>query len=318
MLPKLKQSNSLRKLHIILRKAFHDGDVNKLGVNVLLDVMNLESGSPGNIIEFYRLLSRAKEETESIRNMYDNDDHLKSIIKLNDYFVENNLLASAWHQYKSYLETTNSLLLLDSFANNFHRENPTFLLDQDFLDKLDTEFSTILKEIISSDLSKEFKETLVTHIEEILRVIRRYHIDGTKGLKRATQSLVSDLVMSELGLKNEDKTSPTYNKFEGWILSLLIYLAPTPWDIIGAAPDIEGYWVPKFEQLVTIRNKIEPSICEASTISEAFDKATIRLKEQDPKMLEGTGNQRSLPPARESPAQNKPKRTRKTSNKNAS
>lgn len=81
--------------------------------------------------------------------------------------------------------------------------------------------------------AKELKNTpkitryLQIILEDILGAIRKYHMDGTKGLEDAAQSLVSDLVMKEFSFKAEDQKNPTYRHIRAFVLSLLIYITPS-------------------------------------------------------------------------------------------
>ena len=150
-----------------------------------------------------------------------------------------------------------------------------------------SEFGDLLNKISESDLSRELKQLLVQRIEDILKAIRRYRIDGTEGLEKAAKSLVSDLVMAEHSFNDKDKSNPVYRSIKGVVLSLLIYIAPSPYDIISAVPDIDSYWVPKFEELVAGRVKVEQIVCETSTIQEAFEKASNTFDKQQQKSIVG-------------------------------
>lgn len=188
---------------------------------------------------------------------------------------------------------------LDALANYFHSQNPAILLEQDFLQKLNGEFESLLDGILNSNLSGELKRFLRERLEDILRAIRRYHIDGTEGLEKAAQSLVSDLVMTEFSLKDEDKKNPMYKHIKAWVISLLLYITPSPYDIIGAIPDIYDFWVPKFEELAAGHEKVEQIICEAPTIQEAFEKASNTFDKQPQKSIAGGKELKALPASKE-------------------
>jgi hypothetical protein len=96
----------------------------------------------------------------------------------------------------------------------FHAKNsPVILFLKEFIDKLSGEFESLRNKVLKSDLSKEFKIFLIVRIEDILKAIRIFHIDGTEGLQKAAKSFVSDLVMTEHSLKVGDKKSPIHPSF---------------------------------------------------------------------------------------------------------
>jgi hypothetical protein len=148
------------------------------------------------------------------------------------------------------------------------------------------------------------KRFLVGHIEDILKTIRRYRIDGTEGLKKAAQSLISDLIMTEHSFKDADKRNSVYTCIKAWGLSLLPYIAPSPYDMIGAVPDIHDFWVPKFEELSTGHKKIERMISDTSTIQEAFEKSSNTFDRQQQQSLPGSKEPLALPASKEDPEAN--------------
>jgi hypothetical protein len=178
-------------------------------------------------------------------------------------------------------------------------ENPVIFLEEDFLVKLNSEFTLLLEKVLQSDLPRELKRFLIDHIENIVKAIHRYKIDGTEGLKKAAQSLVSDLVMTEHSLKDVDKRSPIYTKIKSWGLSLLLFITPSFCDIIGAVPDIHDFWVPKFEELFTGHAKIEKLICDTPTIQEIVEKASDVFDKQPQKRLVGGKELQALAASKE-------------------
>ncbi|MBD2028119.1 hypothetical protein, partial [Leptolyngbya sp. FACHB-711] len=170
-------------------------------------------------------------------------------------------------------------------------------LQQDFLEKLNGEFRGLLEEILESSLCRELKNLLVDRIEDILKAIRRYHIEGTKGLEKVTKALVCDLVMTEPSLK--DKNNPTFKHVTAWVLNLLVYITPSPYDIIGAVPDIHDFWKPTFEELVANREKVEQIICEAPTIQEALKKTSTTFARQPQKSITSGKELKALPASKE-------------------
>ncbi|BAY24453.1 hypothetical protein NIES2100_42480 [Calothrix sp. NIES-2100] len=293
----MQQSNALRRLEEMLTEAVSNGDRNQASGPILLKVMKL-SNQPQNIVDFYELLNKAEEEARTIRNKANINRYLQTIEELHHVFIVNHVWNTKWETFATYIKDKGVLNTLDALAYFFNDQNPAIFLEQDFLDKLKSEFSSLLERIFESDLSKELKRFLIERIEDILKAIRRYYIDGTEGLEKATKLLVSDLVMAEHSLKDNDKNNPLYKRVKAWGLSLLIYIAPSPYDIIGAVPDIHDFWVPKFEELATGHKKVEQIICETSTIQEAFEKASNIFEKQQQKRIAGR-DLKALPASKE-------------------
>jgi hypothetical protein len=291
-------SNALRKLEETLTKAIENGNRQQASGTVLLESMNIGSQAR-SIVDFYELLNKVEEEARSLKSIRNIDRYLSTIEQLQEYFIVNHIWAVAWDTFANYIETKNVLNTLDSLAEFYYRENPAIILEKDFLEKLNSEFTSLLDEIIKSDLSRELKTFLTKHIEKILKAIRRYHIDGTEGLKNAAQSLVSDLVMRGHTVKDLDKNNPKYRRVQAWGLSFLLYIAPSPYDIIGAVPDIYDFWIPKFEELAKGREKIEKIIEETPNIQEACEKASHVFDRQAQKSIAGSGERKALPASKE-------------------
>jgi predicted transcriptional regulator len=294
----MQQSSALRRLETVLHEAISSGDRNQFCAPILLNAMNL-THEPENFFGIYEILSRAKEEATTLKNQPRLPRYLKQLEDLRQFFMLNHVWAVKWATFVNQIETTGILTTLDALANYFHDQNPTVFLEQDFLEKLSEELGQILNEILKSDVSRELKKLLVEGVEDILSAIRRYHIDGTEGLKKSAQSLVSDLVMAEYTIKDEDKKKPVYRQLQSWIFSLLLYIAPSPYDIIGAVPDIDSFWKPKIEELIASQRRVEQSICETSTLQESIEKAANAFKNQPQKSLAGSKELKALSAAKE-------------------
>lgn len=292
----MQQSNAIRRLWEVLNRAVSQGKSNSPGGHVLLTAMQLEI-QPKNFVDFYSLMEKAEE---AIRTLEDPDinERIEMIEKLENYFITENVWASAWSSFADYVRQGNILLVLSSLAKELHNQHPMFLLERNYLEELTIEFELLLKDVISSNLSKELKQILKERIEEILSAIRNYHIGGTEGLRQSAQLLVSDLVMKQHNLTNEDKKNPTYTNVVGTFLALLTWVFPTPWDIIGAAPDACDFWLPRIEEIAQQRQQAEQIIRETSTIQEALEKLSKVCKEPQ-KRITGGKEPKALPAAEE-------------------
>lgn len=292
----MRQSSALRRLEEILSEAVNNGDKTQNAGVVLLRAMSF-SEEPQYVINFYGLLNKAEEETKTLKNQPNINRYLQALGQLNEIFVVRNIWAENWSIIANNIETKNLLTTLDSLATFFYLENPTIFLEEDFLEKLDNVFKELLSEILSSDLSRELKRFLIKHIEDIQTAISRYRIDGAQELEKSVKSLVSDLVISEHNIKEEDKNNPLYSYLASWTVGLLLFIRPTVYDVISIIPDINDYWVPKFEELADGQKKIEQIINETSTIQEACEKSSNIFDRQTQKSITGTTKRKALPPS---------------------
>ncbi len=105
--------------------------------------------------------------------------------------------------------------------------------------------------------------------------------------------------MVEHSLEDKDRNNPVYKHVKAWVLSLLIYITPSPYDIVGVVPDIHDFWVPKFEELAAGHKKVEQIVDVSSTIQEAFEKALNTFDKQSQKSIAGGRELKALPSSKE-------------------
>jgi len=294
----MPQSNALRKLEKLLTEAVATGNQKQSCGSILLKATGTESIS--RLIEFYELLSKAEQEAKSIRNKPNLDRYLKILDGLYQHFITQHIWGAPWSVFYNYIEEKNLLTTLDSLADFYHNQNPKIFLEKEFLGELDSEFNLLLNDISESDLSKNLKRFLTIQIESILRAIRRYDIDGTEGLEKATKVVITELMMIENKLKDEDKKNPIVKKIISTTIGLAWFFIPTSiYDVIGAVPDIHEFWVPNYEQLAATREKVAQITCETMTIQEIFEKALDAFDKEQSKSLAGTSEPKLIPPAPE-------------------
>ncbi|MCG9891320.1 MAG: hypothetical protein MH252_09610 [Thermosynechococcaceae cyanobacterium MS004] len=279
----MNQSSALRQLEIILEQAMTRADNAQTGL-ILMQAMQLPE-TPCNLVSFFTLLHKAKEEAKRL-NYPKVDRDIAAIEDLQTIFSENHAWGHPWSVFSGRIKTSNILSLLNNLANSYHNQSNNLFLEEDFLQNLDNDFSSLLREVIDSELPKTLKKEIKIKIEDLLCCIRNYSIDGTEGIEKALQSLVVQL---EIGDKStSQKTcSPVLKNLKVAAFSLLLFLRPGFWDVAGLLPDIESFWVPKFHELVEFRQKIELHIDEDSSIKSICGKIT------------GTNHQkRKLPPGK--------------------
>jgi hypothetical protein len=294
----MSQSSALRKLEITLSSAVRDGKPTLPSGPVLLKAMNLEACA-SNLIAFYALLNKAESEIRSLRNKPNLERYLQTLERLNNHFATEDLWGGGWHIFADFIVKGDVLNTLDSLADFFHQGNELVLLEEDFLGSLDEKFNSLLAEISVSQIPRKLKTFLTKQIWNIQRAIYEYQIDGTEGLKRAAQAAFSDLVIADSKIVGEDKEAPIFRKVQSFLLSLVVYLAPTPYDIIGAVPDIQEYWQPKIEELIRGHERIEKIVCATPTIQAAAEKAANVFGRDSQQAISGSKELPALTAAKE-------------------
>jgi hypothetical protein len=296
----MQQSNSLRILEEILSTAIENGDVSKASGKILLDAMSFNN-QPKNLISFYELLNKSLEDAKSIEKKNINR-YINVIEALCDFFIVQHLWGVAWGIFANHINSKSVLNTLDALAEYFHSQNHEVLIEEDFLKELNDTFTDLLDEITESLLSEELKYFLTNQIEYITRAIRRYKIDGTKGLEKAIKSFIGDLVMVENNLNVNDKNNKAYKNTKAWAITLAIFLTPNLYDIIGSIPSLNDFWIPKFAHLITCQKEVNQIICESPNIQDTFEKASTIRDKQSQRNISASKELKSLPASEKVPS----------------
>ena len=96
----MQQSNALRRLEYILDEAVTDKDRKELTGIVLLKAMKLDD-EPENIVKFYELLSKAKEESLRI-NKPKISRYISTLDELHKVFILNHLWTTEWNVFSNH------------------------------------------------------------------------------------------------------------------------------------------------------------------------------------------------------------------------
>lgn len=288
------QNNSLRVLERVLTNASSASKAQEKFGLILLKSMGLDI-QPQNIIEFYGLLSRARDEAASIKKE-NIERYVQVLDELYVFFVSNDLWNGQSNTFAANIQQKNILNTLDSLADFFGSQNPRIILEDDFLNLLKADFESILNDVSSSELSKGLKKFLTKEIEQILRGISRYKIDGGEGLEKSIKQLISNLVIGDHSIKDKDKKNHIYIGFISLSLSYLIHCTPTPWDIIGAVPDLHDFWIPQYNQIVSGKESIAKVVGSCPSIKDSIEQLSSHIDEKPQKLIEGKGERKSLPP----------------------
>jgi hypothetical protein len=265
------QANTLRRLSTILKEAIKNGNKGENIGTVLLKAMDLERRA-GNLVEFFEILNKAEYDAKRIKRIEDIDIYIKALEDLKDLFITTPIWSLNWGEMASKINNANLIIPVISLASYFDIENPTKILDEDFLKELNNKFQSFINEVDNSEFSDDFRIIITNKIEDILRAINRYNIDGTEGLEKAAKLFVYDLVLREFNLKEEDKKNALFQKIKAAGMALVLYIVPKPYGTISVVPDINQYWVPQIQKLLEGSEQIEKIIYDEPNMSEVFKK----------------------------------------------
>jgi hypothetical protein len=268
----MQQSNALRRLEVVLSEAVENGDGAQPAGSILLKAMDL-SIDPNNIVNFYELLNKARQEAGKIKDVPKISRYINPLEDLSKLFVVHHLWNINWATFANPIESGNVLSVLNSLADYYHNQNPVKFLEEEYLVELSSNFQSFLNEILDSDLSKELKIFLIKRIEDILIAIRRYRIDGAEGIEIAAKLLLSDLFIAGPTLNEKDKKNPIYNRVIAFVLKVSL-VCSNP--LIGNIPAIEQYWGPKIIETPK----------EIPIIQKTIDTFTNAFNEQTPEIVD--------------------------------
>jgi hypothetical protein len=265
------QANTLRRLSTILKEAIKNGNKGESIGTVLLKAMDLER-RPGNLVEFFEILNKAEYDARRIKKIEDIDIYIKALEDLKDLFIATPVWSLNWGEMASKINNANLVIPVISLASYFDIENPTKILDEEFLKELNDKFQSFINEVDNSEFSGDFRIFITNKIEDILIAVNRYKIDGTEGLEKAAKLFVYDLVVREFNLKEEDKKNALFQKIKAAGMALVLYIVPKPYGTISVVPDINQYWVPQIQKFLEGSEQIEKIIYDEPNMSEVFKK----------------------------------------------
>ena len=111
--------------------------------------------------------------------------------------------------------------------------------------------------VIESELPVEMKDFLWQELNKIIDAISKYKIYGTEGLETAIKEFTSDFICKEQSFNTKEKKRSTYRTAKSFAAVLahisVTFFFPSVYDLIGAAADIEEYWLPKIEGCISFR-----------------------------------------------------------------
>jgi hypothetical protein len=307
----MKYSSALQRLWDILKRAdeiaryeknntIHEGhridpeDITIYAWGAILKASGFHYEEKSALFKFYRLIDEAIEEAKQVKDIGDRDR--RKLDTLPDFFLDEKILKMEWNLFKSHLEDNDIWRFIRLFAILYEKEFPVFpFLEKDLLEKIKNSFQKNLDEVIASNLSKDLQDFLVDKLENLLKAIRRYQIDGSEGLKKVAQNIISDLTLIGSSIKSEDRENPILQKFVSRvsIFSRILGISSVA-SIIGFTADIDSIlakytrYLEHPEAIVVIEGEL--------SVSESIKESVMQFEEYGQPIIEGKEEPKALPP----------------------
>lgn len=104
------------------------------------------------------------------------------------------------------------ILYICSDLFNSNNYNEKILLEKD-LDDLKDSIESLIKDIGSLDIEIDFKEILITHLNELKISITFYQINGIDGFKASIEKFIGSLLINKDSFRNFQSAEETKNVF---------------------------------------------------------------------------------------------------------
>ena len=191
-----KTYNSAQRALLMIEQAIQaPGD--KLAVNVLAEVFNVDPQNKAEVVRylglFLDLLRQAKEEVMRLENI-NQELYLQPFNDIAIWLGDINL-NGPWLTVKNKFDPgilSSLMFISDRFDWSFKED----LLENTVLDELRKEVEEFLKDIIASDLDRDFKLLLIEKLEDIRNSILYYRFWGVKGIRRAVEESVGAVIVN--------------------------------------------------------------------------------------------------------------------------
>jgi len=234
-------SNSAQRVASILRAAISSGNSKGTVWQALSQGMEPGVETLENFRDFCVLLWNLEQDLERLKG------HNKPLGKF-----QNNLLNSIhgdWADFEVTFQQGNLLELLDAWSQLLEQKMLLPTLTQEYVDALLQQLESLIEQTTASNLDRHVKLFIVELLEEISRVLRRYSIIGSEGLRDVIDASLIRLVSfykSNENARNQREKHPVLKHIGGFLTVMAMALNPTS-SIVGLASDTESYIFPKIE-----------------------------------------------------------------------
>ena len=141
----------------------------------------------GKVMALPSLIEKQIKQEEDI----DHSVYLKWLPKVANAFRRLNLEAP-WTNFINPIDDA-ALYGLEICSEQLSRKQPELIIKKDEIEKIKGEVDELLHEIKSSNIDKDLKEYLTTHIEDIKNAIEEYEFEGIAPIRKAFESTVGSI-----------------------------------------------------------------------------------------------------------------------------
>ncbi|PSR17013.1 hypothetical protein C8255_14780 [filamentous cyanobacterium CCP3] len=202
-----------------------------------------------------------------------------------------------WSTFDAELESKGIYTIISGFLEIYNLKfSANIYLQEEFLGRLKKNFESMLNEVDDSALSKDLKQFFTYKLEELIKAIRRYQLDGSEGLKKVTQEFICDFGIIQSKLNSEDRRNPVAKKVISRFVQLNTILGLNVLSTFGGIPEIDAYWLPKISKFFESTESAEViSIGEKFSLEEIIEESVRRISGYEQHFLEGKAKPKALP-----------------------
>jgi uncharacterized protein (DUF433 family) len=237
-------SNTAKQVASILRLAMEQVHPSE-SVSQALSLGTSTSNEPSSkFLDFCVLLWRLEKDLEKIKG----SDKRVPLKKLQSQVLQR--ANSEWASLKADIEQGNFLYFLDNYSDVLDEKFPIPGLDEDYIDRLIAHLEALMDETRKSNLDQKIKLFVIEQLEEICRVLRRYSVLGSEGVRDVVDASLTHLswfYQSNAQAKAQRETDPILRRFGAFLVVMSIALGQTA-SYVGLASDTESYLLPKMER----------------------------------------------------------------------
>jgi hypothetical protein len=290
------QDCALRRLHQLLDHANSTGTLASTASQVLQSAMSGIGDSLG-MLDFFYILRQAYVEACLITTPSSAAEYIPALAEFHEYVLAHDARQVNWSEYSGYINNFRVILVVDALAYYYSQQHPSRSLEDDFLNGLTEQLNAILREVSESDLPIGLKKVIASSLNGVLQSVYKYRIDGTAGVKRAVQALIAELVILDSAEDKAARTSKTYRRVSTFAAFLLTLLRPSLYDVIGAVPDIQTFWLPAIQQL---HEATSDQVDKFPSLQELLKIAEKTLRNSQPNSLPAAAQPKAyLPPSKD-------------------
>lgn len=236
--------NPISSLANVLKMAVEKGDSKKAIKSAIAIGMGSQSNQK-TFSEFHELLRECKKAIQKLdRNIsHSQVENIKMIEDLELLFITHNFWSDPWGKVVDRIKRQSLSVSLDNLGMVYNLSYPSIEVDKEFLSKLIEMFSDIRKEVMQSNLTKDLKSIVLEHIDEICYAIDNYPTHGRDGILSALSASLGNIISNPISSKLS-KRNPLVRKFLISVCAVNAFF-----HTVGIAADLEGYLLPKFEDI---------------------------------------------------------------------